>query len=651
MSSRPKPKKRVAFFFLLILACLVLVGGRMAYIQIYQGASLSAKAQSQVKNGVVIQSPRGTIYDRAGRELAISGMTKSLYANPKQLNMDADMLAGLLSPILEMEIKTIKERLQFDGSFVWIKRTLESDKAQALEIMFKERQIRGFDFVDESKRHYPNDGLAAHVLGFVGTDDVGLEGIEAALDDILKGDNKPQLMERDALGNPIFNSILGMRPRREGKSVYLTIDSSVQCAAEQSLDKAMASTKARAGIIIIMNPHTGEILAMVSRPGYNPNQFSKYTPQDRKNNAVSIVYEPGSTFKPLIAAAAMQEGLANPNTGFNDIGFIEVNGRRIKNWDGEGSGNVTLTDIIKNSINTGFVQLGLRLGAMKMNEYVRNFGFGSITGLELPGEEEGILFNPRDMQEIDVATMSIGHGIAVTPLQLLAAMGAIANDGVLLKPYIVKEIRNPDGTVFKSTPTTPLRQVIKAETAKSLSEMMAKVVSEGGGKKAIVKGYSFAGKTGTAERLSEKGGYEDGRYIASFAGFGPVDNPQVVALIVIDDPKGIYYGGEIAAPVFSDMMTTIMRYLNVRPAHPVVMAPTGDGKPAQTGVPLSVPKTAPEGMAVVPNLEGRTMREAAELAEKAGLAFAPSGTGRAAMQKPAPGTMVEKGSEIRALFE
>ena len=649
------PQKRVAIFFLCLAIGLLMVGARIVYIQFIEGPKLAAKSQTQLQEHKPLQSPRGTIYDRTGRELAISGMTKSLYVNPKLLNQDADTVASLLAPLLNMDVKELRERLSVNASFMWLKRTLDPDKAEAVAKLIKEKGLKGLEFVEESKRYYPNDGLAAHVLGFVGTDDIGLEGIESTLDKLIKGEKKRQMIETDGKGNPIFSSILSFQSRQQGKSVYLTLDNTIQFIVEQSLDKAMAKTKAQSATAIIMNPRTGEILAMVSRPGYNPNQFWSYTSQDRRNRAVTIVYEPGSTFKPLVAAAALQEGKVEPNERFIDNGYVEVSGRRIKNWSGDSYGNVSFAEVFKNSTNVGFVQVGMRLGGVKLTEYARNFGFGHTTDIELPGEEEGILFKPSDMRDIDVATMSIGHSIAVTPLQLLTALAAIANDGVLVKPRIIKEIRNADNSVYSANPTLPIRQVVSPEVSKSVTNLMEKVMSEGGGGKAVVKGYRFAGKTGTAEKLKASGGYETNRYIASFAGFGPIEDVQVVALVVIDDPVGAYYGGEIAAPVFGEIMTQVMRYLNIRPQVAQEWLPVSGDKPKAQLVSKqatdSVPKQAPAGKTIVPNVRGKSIREAADILTKAGLALVPEGTGRAVSQQAEANSIVDMGIEIKVIFE
>lgn len=649
-------QKRLAWFLMVAILALIGLAGRIAWIQFGEGQRLSARVRDQISESRVLQSPRGTIYDRAGRELAVSSMTKSLYADPREIK-DADVLANLLAPILGVNAANIKERLSNGASFVWLKRTLEPEQAAAVSALIKEQHLTGLGFVEESKRYYPNDSLAAQVLGFVGTDDVGLDGIEMSLDKTIKGRKLKQVIDTDSYGTPIFKSIFSFIPEKQGRSVYLTIDSTIQYIVERALDKAMAETGAKAATVIIIQPKTGEILAMASRPSYNPNQFEKYSPEEWRNRAVSIVYEPGSTFKAVIAAAALEEGKVRPDERFVDKGFVEISGRRIQNWSGESYGDISFMDIIKNSINTGFVEVGMRVGAAKLTSYVRAFGFGKATGIELPGEEEGLLFDPKEMRDSDTATMSIGQSIAVTPLQLTAAMAAIANDGVLLKPRIIKEYRYEDGTLAETFDPVAVRQAISPETARALTVMLEKVVSEGGGKLAAVQGYRFAGKTGTAEKLKPGGqGYLAGHYIASFAGFGPVEDPQVAALVMLDDPAGIYYGGQIAAPVFNDIMSQVMRYLNIRPGDsnrllPPIKPAGSIVAPNTAPVNFGPPPAVPPGQVLMPALSGKTIREAADTLYNLGLTFVPVGTGTAIKQSVTPNTPVNPGTEIVVYFE
>lgn len=648
--NKTRTQKNIGFFAIFILIAFIILTSRLVWLQFVKGQHLVEQAQTQLREDKEIQSPRGTIFDRNGRELAVSVVTKSLYANPTEVGDNIDKTAEVLAGPLGVKPEYIKERLKWGGCFVWLKRTLDPPVAQNVIALIKENNLKGLYFKEESKRYYPNEVLGAQVLGFVGTDDVGLNGIEMTFDKKIKGWVDKRQIETDSYGKPIYSSVFSMMPPKQGKNITLTIDSTIQFIIEQALDKVMTDTKARGATIIVMNTKTGEILGMANRPTYNPNYFYVYGPNEWKNRAISVVYEPGSTFKAIVAAAAIEEGVVSPDERMQDNGFIEVSGRKIRNWSGESYGNISFTDVIKNSINTGFVEVGLRLGGERLNKYARAFGFGKAVDIELPGEEDGILFKTADMRAVDVATMAIGQGIAVTPLQLITAISAIANDGVLLKPYIVKEIKSLDGTVDFTGTTQVVRQAISPETAKKMKPLLEKVVSEGGGVKAQVKGYRFAGKTGTAERLSDSGiGYEPGKYIASFAGFGPIDDPQIAALIIIDSPQGMYYGGMIAAPVFQEIMTNIVRYLNIPPDIPVLIPPAKKSAPANQKI-NTAPAIVP-GKVIVPDVVGKSMREAGELILKNELVFIPEGSGIAVRQSISPNTVVDKQTELKVYFE
>ena len=651
-------------FCLLLLVALAVLAGRLAWLQIVDGKLWSERAREQLQESRSLQTPRGGIYDRNGKELAISHMAKSLYANPREVQ-DPDGLAKKLEPLLNVPEATLRDRLKVKGAFIWLKRTLEpAEYARVSEFIAREK-IRGLDFLEESRRVYPNDQLAAHVLGFVGTDDKGLTGIEMGMDSTIKGQTHKQILDTDSKGTPIFQSIFAFTKPKPGHSIHLTIDSAIQFAVEQALDNSLARTKAQAATMIVMNPKTGEILAMASRPAYNPNAFFRYPEQVWRNRAISGIYEPGSTFKALVAAAGIQEKVVTSKEIFNDTGAIDVGGRIIKNWDGGSYGKMPFSDIIKYSINTGFAEVAQRMGGARMLKYSESFGFGKMTGVELPGEEEGILLGLKSMQPSDVATMGIGQAVAVTPLQLLTAVSALANDGKLLKPKIIKEIRDGDGLLVSYSAPQLVRQVVAPEVAHELVDLLEKVLTEGGGKRANVEGYRFAGKTGTAERLRDDGaGYDPGRYIASFVGFGPLEDIQLAGLVVIDSPRGLYYGGEIAAPVFAEAMTQIVRIMGLRPSQeikafqpPKPMSPAlpAAPKPAPAkpvpSQPPAVPPVMPAGKFAAPDVRGKTIREAAAILQKAGLHLIPEGSGVAVRQSPVPNSPVTKGTEITVFFE
>jgi cell division protein FtsI (penicillin-binding protein 3)/stage V sporulation protein D (sporulation-specific penicillin-binding protein) len=424
---------------------------------------------------------------------------------------------------------------------------------------------------------------------------------------------------------------------------------------EDAMDDAIARTRAKGAAAIIMDPYTGEILGMASRPTFDPNSFYKYSPETWNNKAVSMIYEPGSVFKPIVGCMGLTEGIITPNTVFQDNGSIRIADRVIHNWDGEGMGAVPFSEIIKFSINTGMVQLGMMLGADRLIGYAKKFGFGSPTGIDLPGEENGILYDPKMMYEPDVATMAIGQGVAVTPIQVLRAICAIANGGELLQPYIVKKIVAPDGTVLREGEKHVVRNVITPEVASQMRAMMEKVVSEGGGKPAAIKGYRIAGKTGTAEKLAEGGGYAAGQYIASFVGFVPADKPMYAMLVMLDTPQGAFYGSQVSAPIFRDTLQQILVAKGIQPASSEGL-PSFEEMNAVASKAESALKKLPEitllpnGKIKLPDFKGVDMRYTAELLQQGHLRLKPYGSGIAYQQRPAPDTEVDEGTTVEVWF-
>ena len=565
-----KIQNNIIFLFIGLIILIALIMARYAWIQIFRGDEMLSKLEAQVQDSAVLHVPRGTIYDADMKELAISTMVDSLYIDPNHVE-NPTQLASDLAPLIGISEQNILDDIAQGGGFVWVKRQLEPDASKAVRKLMKEKPeyVACIGFIQESKRYYPNDMLAANVIGFVGTDDKGLDGIEQQFDGMIKGEEQTASIFTDALARPILDSVFMKNSPVDAncKNVQLTINAQYQFIVEKALDKAMIDHGAESVTAIVMNPQNGDILAMASRPSYDPNNFHKYDPNVWKNRAVSDIYEPGSTFKSIVAAAGFQEKIVSPTDIFVDPGRIEVSGRTIQNWSGDSFGTVTFLDVVKNSINTGFVRLGLELGGERLMNYARKFGFGEPTGIELPGEESGILFNPKDMVASDVATSSIGQSIAVTPLQMVTAMSAIANDGVLLKPHIVKAIYNADGSVYQKMEREEVRRCIDSDVDKTLKSVLEQVVSTGGSSKASIEGYHIAGKTGTAQKIDMvHGGYMPGRYIASFCGFGPVEDPQFTVLVIINDPAGgQYYGGQIAAPIAHDIFVQLFRYANIKP--------------------------------------------------------------------------------------
>lgn len=658
---RSMVRGRIAFVAFGMFLILLILTGRYAYLQVVQGDALAQRMRDQSGYEFRIQSLRGAILDRNGKELAVSSMTKSLFIDPNHV-YDAhrpEEIAANIAPLVGLKEQDILDDIAVGGGFVWVKRRLEHDEYEAVRAVIREKGYSDcLGFQNEAKRYYPNDALAANVLGFVGIDDKGLDGIEQALDPLLKGEVREERLTVDGQRRPIFDSIFFSRRTYRGdycKTAVLTIDSTIQFIVEQELDRAMAENNPASITAIVMDPKTGEVLAMASRPSYNPNKFWDYPSENWKNRAVSFIYEPGSTFKAIVAGAALQEGIVTPNQVFMDPGYVMVSGRRIQNWNNESYGAVTFTDIVKNSLNTGFAQVGLALGAEKLMHYTRLFGFGEMTGIDLPGEEEGLLFKAEDMRDSDIATTAIGQSIAVTPLQLVTAMSAIANGGTLMHPYIVRAVRNPDGSVYEERAPREIRTTLQRTVDRTLIGLLEQVVSAGGGAKAAVKGYRIAGKTGTAQKIRlDSSGYMEGRYIASFCGFAPVEDPIFTVLVMIDDPRGgNFYGGQIAAPVASRIFTQLLRYAHVEPSsNPFTeAAEESSARSAADEKRLESAAAPPEGKAIVPDFTGLSIREAARLAQQRGLSFESEGTGAAVRQSLGVNDIVDQGARIKVYFE
>jgi len=660
-------KKRTGVMGYVILLTFLVIVARLFWLQIVKGSTLGREAMAQIMGENVEISPRGSIVDRDGEELAVSIISKSLYVDPQEMDDNPEqwkrgkqpirdprqVAAEKLAPVLGMKAEELHECFaDSDRRFVWVKRTLEPEVAAQVADVIKENKLSGFHFQEESKRYYTKNKLAAQVLGFVGTDDKGLEGIEASLDKYIKGKETKQGNFFDARGNRMGQSGMNAVETPKMNTVYLTIDAKMQFILEKSLDEAIAKTHAASAAAILMNPKTGEILGMASRPTFDPNKFAKAASADFMNRAVAIIYEPGSVFKPIMGCAGLMEGVITPTTKFDDLGSIDVGGRRIRNWDGQGLGMVTFTDIIKYSLNTGMASLGLKLGGKRETEYAKKFGFGSPTGSDIPGEEAGILYNPDDMVPSDVATMGIGQGIAVTPLQMLRAICAIANGGELLKPYIVKKVESPDGKILQEGQKQVVRTVITPEVAEEMRGMMEKVVSEGGGKTAQIKGYKIAGKTGTAEKLSPNGGYIPGVYIASFVGFVPSDDPQYAMLIMLDSPKGAFYGSQVSAPIFRDTLQQILVAKGIQPSNSKGL-PTVESLQRKDSGPTTLPQLTilDDGKVKLPNLAGFNMRSIAEILQQGKLSLIPRGSGISWKQKPGPGTILSEGDTVEVWFK
>jgi stage V sporulation protein D len=597
--------------------------GRLAYLQSYRSPWLTENATDQRVREVPVEARRGIIYDRHGRELAVSVSSESVYAIPAEIR-NPEETAARLAAILPLDREDLAAKLKKRQSFIWVKRKIEPAAAVAV----RKLGLSGIGLTQENRRYYPQGHLASHILGFTGIDSQGLDGVELTQDSYLRGRPGAIVVEYDARGHEIPLATHRFVPPVPGQDIYLTIDTVIQQIVERELEKVLRETQAQHVSIIAMDPASGEVLALANKPDYDPNDFAAYSPKLWRNSAVSNAYEPGSTFKIVTTAAALGEQVVKPDDRFFDPGVVEVQGRHIHCWRNGGHGSQSFVEVVKNSCNVGFVNVGLRLGAEAFYRYIRAFGFDKPTGIDLPGEASGLMVDYAKVKPINIATMAIGQSIAVTPIQLINAAAAVANGGQLLRPQIVREVRDKDGNTLRPFAPDPVARVIDGKTAETAKGILEKVVEEGTGRNAYVEGFRIAGKTGTAQKVGE-GGYAPGRYVASFVGFAPADKPRVVLLVVIDEPVGPYYGGLIAAPVFGAVIRDILQYLQVAP----------QSSPAD--------KDNQEAHSVVPAVINLSVADAVQTLKKAGFAARIEETGeRVANQVPKPLSRVPAGASI-----
>jgi stage V sporulation protein D (sporulation-specific penicillin-binding protein) len=529
---------------------------RLIYLQAFQHESLSEMAKRQRTRTVPVAAMRGTIYDRGGEVLAKSVAAASVYAVPAEV-ADKEQAANILAEILGEEPNKILARLQRRQSLVWLARRVDEKTEEKLRHV----SIDGIGLTAESEREYPQGVAAAHVLGFTGFDNQGLDGLELVYDEILRGEAGCIAVEYDAGGRELPKARHEYIEPKKGKDIYLTIDLAMQRVLEKELDQIMAECGAKGVYGVMMQPQTGEILAMANRPAFNPNEFGKYAPELWRNKAVADAFEPGSTFKILTLAAALDSKTAGRGEHFFDSGFVEVQGHYVHCWKKGGHGSQSFDEMVWNSCNPAFVMLGLRMGSDVFYDYLQRFGLGSRTGISLVGEASGILYKKSRVQPLNLATMAMGQSIAVTPVQLAAAVSAAINGGSYFKPQIVRAFG--EGEDAQIVASEKMRQAVSEQTSREVREILTGVVENGSGKNAAVDGYAVGGKTGTAQKAGE-GGYMSGKYIASFIGFAPAENPEALLYIAIDEPQGMYYGGQVAAPRFKNIMQVLLPYLEER---------------------------------------------------------------------------------------
>ncbi len=553
-------RARILWIFSLLLLGLTGVAAKLFFLQIRQGDRLAEIATRQYERRLPIVSRRGTIYDRAGRELAVSLKVSSVFAQPTVVQNPAGT-ATALAAILGRPAKDLLARLTADKPFVWIHRQLEPAQAAAISDL----NLRGIGLYPESRRYYPRGELAAHVLGMVGLDDRGLEGLELQYDDLLGGQPQFVAAQQDALGRIIFRQ---EEPGRQAPifDLHLTIDEVLQYIAERELQRAVERSRAKAGTALVMDPWTGEILALANQPTFDPNDSRRPGTAGRRNRAATDYFEPGSVFKTFLVAAALEEGVVRPGDQFyGENGAIGVSGVTIR--DHEKYGWLTVEQIVTHSSNVGAIKIGQKLGKTLYYHYISGFGLGSLTGLDLPGETPGLIRRPKGWSALSLSVLSLGQEISVTPVQVATAFAAVANGGTLVRPHVVRGLRAQDGSLVRQVEPVVIRRVISPDTSRTLMNMLRGVVEEGTGKEAALPEYSVAGKTGTAQKLEPTTGrYSHQKVVASFVGAVPAEAPRLVILVVIDEPETFRWGGSIAAPAFREIARDALKYLRVPPS-------------------------------------------------------------------------------------
>lgn len=546
----------IGIFFSLFFTA---IGAKAVYLQIFHGPRLSQKAADQYERSFKSIGKRGTIYDTHLAEMAVSINITSIAAYPPRID-DVRATAKSLAKILKIDLKALQRKLSSKKKFIWVKRRAAPKETLAVRNL----NIAGIAFIPEHKRFYPNKTLAAQVLGFTNIDDNGLEGIEFYYDNYLQGASGSFTIITDALGRS-FEAEDNQLLNYSGNNLILTLDRTIQYIAEKTLEETVNKFAARSGIVIVMVPETGALLAVAHYPFFNPNAFSGFSREDWRNRSITDPFEPGSTMKIFSAAAALESGSSTPNSIFYcENGAYKI-GKDVVH-DIHSYGWLTLPQIIKFSSNIGAVKLSEITGPEALYKILKDFGFGTKTGIDSPGETTGSLAHYKRWAKIDTGTIAFGQGISVSALQLITAVSAIANGGILMKPYIVQAITDQNGGLVETFGPKVIRRAVSSTTARTIARIMRTVIAKGGtGVHAALEGYSAGGKTGTAQKIDEKGEYTKGKYMASFVGFAPAEKPEVAILIIVDEPSKEHYGGIVAAPAFRKIANKTLNYLNIPP--------------------------------------------------------------------------------------
>jgi cell division protein FtsI (penicillin-binding protein 3) len=641
-----------SLFGLLFLSVTV----RAFYLQIIKHEEMIKRADKQHQRVVPLTPARGAIMDRNGTPLAVSVEMDSCYAEPRHIQ-DIDGTAAVLAPLFGTSKSDIAKRLSSSKHFIW----LEHKMAPEVALRVKNMKLRGIGFVKENQRFYPNMEIASHVLGFTGKDPNGLEGIELKYDATILGNTGYLVTERDNLGRDISVKNTVIKNTSPGKNVILTLDKNIQYITEKELAKAVSESGAKNGMALVMESASGRILAMANYPNFNPNAYSKYSQAELRNRIVADSFEPGSTFKVFLIAAALEEKIIRSTDSFNcENGSYKIADRIIH--DTHSYGKLSVSDILKYSSNIGAAKIGFKLGNERLYSYLRNFGFGERTGIDLPGESPGSLRNNSRWYGVDLANISFGQGVSASAIQLASAVSAVANGGTRMKPFIVERILDDSGQEIKKFEPQVLNRVISPETAQIVTKMMESVTSNGGtGTNAAVEGFKVAGKTGTAQKADPVTHSYGAKRTASFIGFIPSDKPKLTILVVVDEPKTSQYGGVVAAPAFRAIANNSLAYLKITPqsetakqTKPVQSAPVQVAevqRPAANdmaeGDALDI---AGNGATVMPDFRGMSMRRVLQIMEKRNINIKLLGSGRASEQSPPPGHTIRAIDEVWIKF-
>lgn len=712
-------KKRLIIMFLLVSMALFVLIVRLGWIQIVRGDKYKELANRYQTRDIPIPAKRGIIYDRNGKELAISASSNTIWVHPSEVN-EPEKTASILANILELEEEAVLKKIKSNQSIISIALYVDDEIARVI----RKENLKGISVSESNKRFYPYGNFAAYILGHTNIDNQGIAGIELEYDKYLSGIPGRWIKNTDGKGRQLSFSTEKYYQAEDGLNVVLTIDEVIQHFAEKAVQNALEIHKAKRVYTIVMDVKTAEILAMAVKPDYDPN-FPR-VPLDEelkkememlddgkqletlfamwRNPVINDTYEPGSTFKLITTTAALEEGVVTPNTTFVGRGFIMVGGRRIKCWRSYNPhGAQTLVEAVQNSCNPVFVELGLKMGAQTFYNYINGFGISDITGIDLPGERKSIMYNIDNVGPVELATISFGQSISITPMQLINAVAAIANDGKLMKPRMVKELTDSEGNVVHRFEETMVRQVVSEKTSKIMREIMEEVVADGSGNYAYIPGYRVGGKTGTAQKVIG-GGYAQGLYVSSFVGIAPADDPKLAVLAIVDEPGGFStYGSLTAAPIVKEILEDSLRYLDVRPRYTdkeeeefvrkevvlpevrnitvkeaskmlidnnlqfntepeyyadenatvVDMFPKPGAKIPEKSIVLlyTKPNENIPTSVEVPDLKNKTIREANIILNNLGLRLKISGSGLAFSQYPEAGTVVDLGTIVSVEFK